>query len=185
MNKPGAGEFSGTEKLYLLVQDKETVTIYRELQPLKNSYELPELEKIAAVNPNDLFKVLKLTFQYRELSYEPTVKSIQWSSAYQENGFTFIPGTAKSGFGTFNFLIKLGPKSIPQLITMKSAGSAEIKPIEEKLFLLQNPLEGTTTLLKERIPLLNNPAPLVIQKITTVDTSSFAEWKNNFTGKIK
>lgn len=170
------GNVSGEEKLYLLFASQSTAMIYCEVKsPADN--ELSHLKEIAVVKTDNLFKPLNIEFHYQEFAYDKSAQPIQWNNAYKEDGFTFIPGTVKAPFGTFILIVKTSPGVSPQLVTMIPTGSAEIKPLEDKLFLIPNAGEETTTILKERIPLLNSSDPPMLQVIAVVDNDSINKWK--------
>jgi hypothetical protein len=79
-------------------------------------------------------------------------------------------GSAKAGFGTFNFKWNVDPKGTTKLATLESSGSGELPPKEKKIF-LQIRNDGTTRLYHEWYPLVNVKKPVTLKYIVDVPTA--------------
>lgn len=105
-----------------------------------------------------------------KIGFKVSKSDISWHKSYQEKDKTIIPGSVKADFGKFEFRWIIYQDGIIKLVTLESAGSGELPPIEKKLLLLVLE-EGNTILFQEWYPLVNVKEPYTIRPIAKVSTA--------------
>jgi hypothetical protein len=167
----GEGELPPrTEKLFIRVNDHQSVTLLQQWFPLANSGRPVQLKAVVTVNSQQLFAVLPKPDLPAGGGRVAGISTIRWSKVQIKGRDRYLAGRIRTRSGRLAVFWKVGTGQILQLIWAESAAPVGRPDREAPLYLLEDAAANTTTLYQERQPPPGRPGTADLRPVAVVKT---------------